>query len=720
MKLNLKLIKIITFLILNLLVLNAFHTKSLNSLLKKNFLKLASKDLVNLNRSTPDQDWGNGEIFYLDRHDVDCKQGALQGFHLRRPNDKSLAYSYACSNSKAIKQNVISKETPWNNTDNDKRKSAHFLDRHEVKCDNKFALQKFALVRNGDKIHYVYKCVEVNCIDVQTQTTSQTDAGDYSTIYLDRQNIQISSDRVLTGFKLNTKYEKKFLFISKSYYTYTLTTCKLVETESPAPAPAPVPNKPATPNPTPIQTNNVANLGLKTPDNDWGQGSVFFLDRHTVDCKDNNVLQGFVLKQPSQNQISYAYACKSSSAISQDGAYEDKTKENDTDSNENKSANYLDRHNVSCNNNYALQRFKLDRNGNKIFYSFKCVKVKCTDNKTYDTTETDGGDKSITALTKQLIQLETNTVLMGFKLNSRYNGPKTYFKYTITTCKLDETVHPPNPNPNPTPKPTPNPNPSPVETNGVCYENVSQFGKERICKEEKDECRFENPEAEKSGVKKCLPKLEKKNNSELPPLKINEICYRSTPDFNGEKKCEMNLQCRFTDPTANNPPGSTKYCLPPFVAPPQRQLTLGETCFANTPDFNGKQKSCINGLVCRFEDPKLTNQPPNAVMKCMEVDKPLPPPFIDSKKKGKLFCLQNCIIDPLAKEKNCFDKKMKKCKRCTINPTIDDKEKKDVCEAVCNSKTDENLCDFYGYLNNRKKDFPAAILSRYGIEITKR
>lgn len=711
MKLNNKFIQILIFLILNITLIGALYAKSSNTLLKKNSLQTSSKDLVNLNQSTPDQDWGDGAIFYLDRHDVDCKKAALQGFHLRRPNDRSLSYAFACSSSKAIKQNVVQKETPWNSTNDDDKKSAHYLDRHEVKCDNKYALQKFALVRDGNRIQYKYRCVEANCVDVQNQVTPETDAGNYNTVFLDRQKIQVSSDRLLVGFKLNTRHEKSF-FSSKSFYSYTLTTCKIVENE----APAPVPVAPA--NPTPTPAGNVANLALKTPDNDWGQGSVYYLDRHKVECKDNNAIQGFVLKQSSQSQISYAFACKASSAIKQDGAYEDKTKENDVDSNDIKSANFLDRHNVSCNTNFALQRFKLERNGNKIYYSFKCVKVTCTDPKTHDIAETDAGEKSIIALTQQLIQLENDRVLNGFKLNSRYEGSKTFFRYTITTCKLDETVQPPKNDP---PKPTPpvQPvNPTPVETNHVCYENKPDFGKERPCKEEKDECRPENPQIK--DIKKCLPKLGKIPEAEQPLLKVNEVCYRSTPDFNGEKKCEINLQCRFTNPAGDNPPGSTKFCLPPFVAPPEKQLTLGEICFANTPDFKGKQKPCINGLVCRYENPKLTNQAPEAVMKCMEVDKPLPPPFVDPKKKGKIFCLENCVIDAIAREKNCFDQKMTKCKRCTINPTIEDKEKKDICEAICNSKAQENVCDFYGYLNNKKKDFPIAILSKYGIEVTKR
>jgi len=709
------------------------------TLLKKNLFKTSTVDLVNLNQSTPDQDWGDGEIFYLDRHDVDCKEGALQGFHLKRPNEKAIAYSFACSNSKAIKKNQIKKETPLNDTNESKANvSINYLDRHEVKCDNKYALQRFTLKRTGTKVQYIYTCVEVNCLDIKNENTPESDAGSFSSIFLDRQNVRISPDRVLIGFKLNTRYQKS-LFSSKAFFSYTLTSCKLVEDAPPA-APPLAPSSPE-PN-TPTSPTDLADLGMKTKEDDNGQGSIFFLDRHDVDCKQENAIQGFVLKQPSPSQISYSFACKKSAAILTDGAYDNKTKEDETDGNEHKSVNYLDRHNVSCNPSFALQRFKMERNGNKIFYSYKCVKVRCTDPKTTDTTETDAGDKATSALTQQSIQLENGRVLTGFKLNSRYDAAKTYFKYTISSCKLDEKAQPPAENPSQPGKPVPetpsgppviqpvNPTPpvtpvtpedlTPVPTAHICYEKSPNFGKEKPCKEEKDECRPENPE--KSNIKKCLPKLGKVPEAVQPQLlKENEVCYRSTPDFNGkEKKCEQNLQCRFNDPSANNPPGSVKYCLNVFVAPPERKLALGETCFAHTPEFKDKQKPCVVGLVCRFENPKLSNQPKDAVMKCMEVDKPLPPPFVDAKKKGKLFCLTNCVIDKTAREKNCYEKKIEKCKRCTINPTLNDKEKKDICEAVCNSRTNENVCDFYGYMNNKKKDYPVAVLSKYGIEITKR
>lgn len=43
--------------------------------------------------------------------------------------------------------------------------------------------------------------------------------------------------------------------------------------------------------------------------NDWGGGNSIFLDRHNVQCDDNQILTGFQLYRPTPNQIAYKYKC---------------------------------------------------------------------------------------------------------------------------------------------------------------------------------------------------------------------------------------------------------------------------------------------------------------------------------------------------------------------------------------------------------------------------
>ena len=56
------------------------------------------------NRDSGSNEDGDGNIFYLDRHEIFCKPGeGLQAFHLYRDRSKSkIAYQFQCTPSKAI------------------------------------------------------------------------------------------------------------------------------------------------------------------------------------------------------------------------------------------------------------------------------------------------------------------------------------------------------------------------------------------------------------------------------------------------------------------------------------------------------------------------------------------------------------------------------------------------------------------------------------------
>ena len=178
--------------------------------------------------------------------------------------------------------------------------------------------------------------------------------------------------------------------------------------------------------------NPIAIFDKKTPANDWGNNNIFYLDRHDVACGGQEALQGFKLFRPQGNQLSYEYVCKAKdTSISPNETYEASTDWNSTNWNKKRSANFLDRHDVQCKKGYALQRFRLGRNGNNINYNFRCVKVNCEENQTFETSKTSDGGFETIYLDRQDVRLKTNEVLVGFKLNSK-NG----FWYKITYCKL--------------------------------------------------------------------------------------------------------------------------------------------------------------------------------------------------------------------------------------------------------------------------------------------
>ena len=94
---------------------------------------------------------------------------------------------------------------------------------------------------------------------------------------------------------------------------------------------------------------------------------------------------------------------------------------------------------------------------------------------------------------------------------------------------------------------------------------------------------------------------------------------------------------------------------------------------------------------------------------------------VDAYAKGKAFCLGNCVINHAKKNKRCLvGSKLVPCKRCTGKPGSSDQNMKKVCESICNANLPNSPCDFYGYLNNKKKVYNAAILGKYGLSILKR
>jgi len=176
------------------------------------------------NSRTNPNDWGQGSIFFLDRHNVDCGQGrVLQGFHLYRPSGNTIAYEFSCKADPTVTNNVYSSQTGWNATGGNERNSANYLDRHNVACRPGFALQQFKLIRNGNQIAYQYRCAEVrNTNQCSGGSTGETYGNRvFENIYLDRQRINVGGDRMLTSFKLNTRYGGGAV-----YYRYAFGSCR--------------------------------------------------------------------------------------------------------------------------------------------------------------------------------------------------------------------------------------------------------------------------------------------------------------------------------------------------------------------------------------------------------------------------------------------------------------------------------------------------------------
>jgi hypothetical protein len=150
-------------------------------------------------KTTNADDWGNGNTYFLDRHNIDCgDKSVLNQMVLARPSTNKLQYKYTCLSASDI-GTPVQKETKLDVGSN----SSIFLDRHDVNCDEGTGLSQLKLVSDGGKFHYKYACAPVPTLGkcVEKQTTAN-DWGNGSVIYLDRHNIKCDKDQVMSEFKL--------------------------------------------------------------------------------------------------------------------------------------------------------------------------------------------------------------------------------------------------------------------------------------------------------------------------------------------------------------------------------------------------------------------------------------------------------------------------------------------------------------------------------------
>jgi hypothetical protein len=156
---------------------------------------------------TPSNDWGGGNMIYLDRHSVDCGNDGLNQFKLERPSGNRIRYRYLCKeaiNSSGKNKNTGSNDWGGGNT--------IYLDRHNVDCGTK-PIARFRLVRPaGNKIRYDYRCSNKSSTGVCRNANTGWNQESSRNIYLDRHNVRCNSDEVITQFKLNRNGKGKFRY----------------------------------------------------------------------------------------------------------------------------------------------------------------------------------------------------------------------------------------------------------------------------------------------------------------------------------------------------------------------------------------------------------------------------------------------------------------------------------------------------------------------------
>lgn len=149
-------------------------------------------------KDTPDNFWGGGNSIYLDRHRLNCGRGGIQRFQLKRPSGTKLDYKYTCV------PGVNASQSGWKNSGTNDWGGGNmiYLDRHTVNCGRK-PISDFRLVRPAwNKIRYDYRCSNRNAAGDCRNTATGWNTPNKSTIYLDRHNVKCKPNEVLTKFRL--------------------------------------------------------------------------------------------------------------------------------------------------------------------------------------------------------------------------------------------------------------------------------------------------------------------------------------------------------------------------------------------------------------------------------------------------------------------------------------------------------------------------------------
>jgi hypothetical protein len=164
---------------------------------------------------------------------------------------------------------------------------------------------------------------------------------------------------------------------------------------------------------------------LRTKKRYGGNGKARYLDKHDIKCSDKNVLNGFLLRT-SGKDIYYDYTCL-------DGDFE-KGIRKQTESTILDSVRFLDRHDVKCGSDSLISRAKLTNKNGKWNYDYTCSKSKnplqC---RNLSTTLNDSGNGKNHYLDRHQLKCNSDEGLGRFKLVNK--GTKKY-RYDYTCCKF--------------------------------------------------------------------------------------------------------------------------------------------------------------------------------------------------------------------------------------------------------------------------------------------
>ncbi|GBF89550.1 hypothetical protein Rsub_02268 [Raphidocelis subcapitata] len=164
----------------------------------------------------------------------------------------------------------------------------------------------------------------------------------YRSIYLDRHAVGERCNQGLSGFKLNLNYRPKDRSSAEMRFSYGC-----------------------------IPANARGYRWVRTASQDWGWGSVVFLDRHDLNCGPNAVMNEWRLVRPAGDKLAFDYRCVDVPRVWNCGWV---TTPWGADGGGH--TNFLDRHLVQCpTTSKSINRWRMQASNNQIRFIALCCQA---------------------------------------------------------------------------------------------------------------------------------------------------------------------------------------------------------------------------------------------------------------------------------------------------------------------------------------------------------
>jgi hypothetical protein len=160
-----------------------------------------------ITKYTPWNKDGDGEIWYMDRHYINCDmmrgEYALRDFQLER-NGSQIRFKYTCVRSMRLSKmdnQCTNSITNWYYVTNDAREALPMLKHHKFECKDNNVLNSIALQRQpgGNNIAIFYKCCPADFSKSYINRTDRADMGNRRYFALQNLSFNLAPEEVLKG-----------------------------------------------------------------------------------------------------------------------------------------------------------------------------------------------------------------------------------------------------------------------------------------------------------------------------------------------------------------------------------------------------------------------------------------------------------------------------------------------------------------------------------------